>query len=133
MAVSSVKGGSGGRLSDMRCSYVPIGKIFTDWYSPFRPPSSAQERGEHIGGAMFHWHAVDQDDVADRVAGAQGQDRLVGRRSVPGAGAVPIGKLDDDQVARPIALQPFRFVAMNQEAAAKRRERGVDPFQISDD
>ncbi len=61
---------------------------------------------------------------------AQGQDRLVGRGLVPGAGPGAVREGDDDEVAGEVAFERLGAGAVDEEAATERRQGGVDAREI---
>ncbi|AMV42562.1 hypothetical protein ATN79_07725 [Paraburkholderia caribensis] len=64
---------------------------------------------------------------------AQRQNRLIGSRSIPCAREVAIRKLNGNQIAAPVAFEPFATAAMQHEMAAIGRKRCVDALQVLDD
>src|SRR5690606_15205847 len=75
-------------------------------------------------------HALDQKHVSLRVPRAQGTDRPVRLRLVPASGQLHGGKLDDDQIARPRALEWLIGTSMNTVPAGERSQRVVDALQV---
>jgi hypothetical protein len=76
---------------------------------------------------------VGEHHIGLRIVRTQCQYRLVGGRIVPAMHVLPVGKFDDDQVARPVVLDHLHIAAMNQKTAAERFQRGIDLVQMFDD
>ena len=82
---------------------------------------------------MVGGDAVDQDDDAVGMGRAQGKDRLIGGRLVPGAGPGAVREGDDDEVTGHIAFERLGAGAVDEETAAERRQGGVDTREIGGD
>src|SRR5262249_61806474 len=78
-------------------------------------------------------HAVDEDDVALGILGAQPQDLLIRGRPVPTTSCRDVWKLDDDRGAGPASFEQLDPSAVYDESASERPERGVDAPKILDD
>src|SRR5690606_38041176 len=85
-------------------------------------------RLQYIGGAVLPPDAVNQEDIPLGVFRAQGEDRLICRRKIPGAGGSSVGKADYDQVAPKGAFQHLLLAPVDDEASMEGREGGVDFF-----
>src|SRR5262249_1672078 len=87
---------------------------------------------DNVRGQMVSTHAVDQDDVAFRVVGAQPQDLPIRRRPVPAARGIEVGELDDDGGAGPASFEHLEPTAVDDESASERFEGGIDALEILD-
>jgi hypothetical protein len=88
----------------------------------------AEERAlcQHVGRPVVRGDGFYEDHRAFRVFQAERKDILIGLRPIPASRLVSIGKFDYDQKARPIALNDFAWIAMDEEASLEGRQRRVD-------
>src|SRR5262249_59799628 len=82
----------------------------------------AKSSGQNVRGHVVRPHAVDEDDVALGILGAQPQDLLIRGRPVPTTSCRDVWKLDDDRGAGPASFEQLDPSAVYDESASERPE-----------
>ena|ERR1700722_19771692 len=93
---------------------------------------AAASSGQQLYCPIARSYAINENNCAVCIFGAQGQDLLIARGVVPRPCVFEVGKFENDHGPVPVALQYLGFGAVDQEAALKRCERRIDALQIED-